>query len=756
MAQFEQDVAPPVDQKYTYTSTFTRGTGAGQIPPGATSAVFGVDWSKPAVGVGLNGQPTFQVVKIVNGDAGDPIAEADFAANGISFVTDSNFNTPTSKAIQVVGSTTDDYAPLAADYKLLVTFDTVGGNPFPNYPSTTAADVLLVQATSHVPVPSFGPTGATGPVPPTVPAGSPTAAFPVTVSGNMDEGFYNQAQVTLYQVRQADPFRRGVPVGKLPVTPITPAANGVNWTATFTVPIEGLYSEGYVYYAVVNDGSNPPIQSAVSAPVTPAFAIQGKVANQNGDPEAGWTVFLDLGGDGNLDASDPVTVTNAGGFYSFAPTFPNWVPGANTPVVVRLGVQGPQNYAPVTMPTATYNGSTAAVANFALQEKSAIKGTVFIDRNNDGVKDGDAGAAGAVVYLDLDGNGQRDLTDPTAVADTNGNYTFGGMAAGTYAVAVDVSSLGGSGPAWQQTSPTPRTRTVTVAAGGFSLQEGNDFGVLPPAVVSGTVTGHDFVNGQLAADATPQPGVTVNLLADQLTVAVDAGGGNVGNFYSDANPIPGMSAFGGTATTTGATIDTSRVLRPAPQAVYQSAREGSGDDTSLAYYLYNLQPGRYTVRLHFADFIAGAPGERQFNVEINGSPVLTNYDIVAAAGGPNTAVVEEFTVDTSNDQQIIIALSAGSAGVPIVNGIELLQTGAVVATTTTDANGKYSFTTYVPGRYVVQVVPAAGWRQVAPYHSDLQFGAGTPIPAAARGGLAKAADFDGDGFLDLATDRVMI
>ena len=69
--------------------------------------------------------------------------------------------------------------------------------------------MLLVQATSHVPVPSFGPAGATGPVGPSVPAGSPTAAFPVTVSGNMDEGFYNQARVTLYQVRQNDPFRAG-------------------------------------------------------------------------------------------------------------------------------------------------------------------------------------------------------------------------------------------------------------------------------------------------------------------------------------------------------------------------------------------------------------------------------------------------------------------------------------------------------------------------------------------------------------------
>ncbi|MBX9623119.1 MAG: FG-GAP-like repeat-containing protein, partial [Gemmataceae bacterium] len=1068
VAQFEQDVAPPVNQNYTFTSTFTRGPGAGQLAPGATSAVFGVDWSKSAAGVGLNGPPTFSVVKIVNGDAGDPITQDQFAANGISFVTDSNFNTPTSKAIQVVGSTADEYAPLGADYKLLVTFNTVGGNPFPSYPSTTAADVLLVEATAHVPVPSFGPAGATNPVPPTVPAGSPSAAFPVAVSGNIDEAFFNQAQVTLYRIRQSDPFQRGVKVGSAQVTPtnvavlavdaggsggaggfaadgyvtggaevnlgttidtthvVNPApaavyqsvrssaggeftytlpglaagraytvrlhfaeigvggvgqrkfhvdingtrvltdfdiaaaaggvntayaqsfaatadANGqivvafrngslqtaivsgievftgpagVNWTATFNAPVEGLYPEPYVYYAVVDDGSNPPVQSALSAPVTPAFAVQGTVKNQNGDPEAGWSVYLDYNGNNQYDPSEPLTTTNAGGFYSFAPAFPN-SPGVgpvpvNTPVSVRLLVQGPQNYAPVTMPAATYTGSAAAVANFALQEFSAIKGTVFIDRNSDGVKDGDAGAAGAVVYLDLDGDGQRDPSDPTAITDTKGNYTFGGVAAGAYTVALDplsladttptpayvvpagtagnlatagaagmtfavtkpvvVSSLGvfdsgGDGfsgpltvtlydattrsalatltftpaapgtlvggtrflplgtpltllpgfqgmivaagftaadpmynayyanpqlpagttagglgrltfghgcygpagsfpttqdsstypnpyaagsflfaaPPWQQTSPSPRARTVTVAGGGFSLQEGNDSGALPPAVVSGTVTGHGYVNGRLAADATPQAGVTVNLRADRLVVAY-AGGPGAGHFASDGQGPVNSAPF-----TNPAAIDTSRVTDPAPQAVYQAGRYAPAGQNSFIDYLPVPAAGRYTIRLHFAEPSWRAAGQRVFHVDVNGTRMLTNFDVYAAAGDVSTAYVAELTVDVDTADSIAVAFVRGPAGDPFMNGIELLQPGAVVATTTTDGAGKYSFTTYVPGRYVAQVVPPAGWRQVAPYHSDLQFGAGTALPAAAGGAQAVAADFDGDGFVDVAT-----
>ena len=54
--------------------------------------------------------------------------------------------------------------------------------------------------------------------------------------------------------------------------------------------------------------------SRPSAPVTPTFAVQGTVANQAGDPEAGWTVFLDYDGDGQYDTSEPLTTTNAGGF----------------------------------------------------------------------------------------------------------------------------------------------------------------------------------------------------------------------------------------------------------------------------------------------------------------------------------------------------------------------------------------------------------------------------------------------------------
>ncbi|TXI31087.1 MAG: IPTL-CTERM sorting domain-containing protein [Ottowia sp.] len=58
-----------------------------------------------------------------------------------------------------------------------------------------------------------------------------------------------------------------------------------------------------------------------------------------------------------------------------------------------------------------------------------------------------------------------------------------------------------------------------------------------------------------------------------------------------------------------------------------------------------------------------------------------------------------------NDNGIIDPGEEGIAGVTI----ELLQSGVVVATTTTDANGHYSFTGLMPGTYTVHEVQPGGW-----------------------------------------------
>ena len=89
----------------------------------------------------------------------------------------------------------------------------------------------------------------------------------------------------------------------------------------------------------------------------------------------------------------------------------------------------------------------------------------------------------------------------------------------------------------------------------------------------------------------------------------------------------------------------------------------------------NLTPGgTYTVRLHFAEIYWNAPGKRLFNVSINGTRVLTNFDIFATARGEYKAIVERFTTTADSSGRITIQYTtvrdnAKSSGIEIISGI---------------------------------------------------------------------------------------
>src|SRR5262249_46632423 len=128
-----------------------------------------------------------------------------------------------------------------------------------------------------------------------------------------------------------------------------------------------------------------------------------------------------------------------------------------------------------------------------------------------------------------------------------------------------------------------------------------------------------------------------------------------------------------------------------------------------------------------------------------GTTVLTDFDIFATAGAANTAVTQEFNTAADADGQIVIRFTVGSADLPMVNGIEILQPGTVLATTTTDVRGQYVFPVYAPGPYTVQEVPPEGWRQVAPFHSDLTTSFVTAVNAGGEADGRYLADTDFSG-----------
>src|SRR5262249_49066422 len=65
-----------------------------------------------------------------------------------------------------------------------------------------------------------------------------------------------------------------------------------------------------------------------------------------------------------------------------------------------------------------------------------ISGQVFNDANGNGAKNtGESGLAGWTVFLDANHDGQHQTGESSVVSDTSGNFTFTGLAAGSYTVA---------------------------------------------------------------------------------------------------------------------------------------------------------------------------------------------------------------------------------------------------------------------------------------------------------------------------------
>ena len=98
--------------------------------------------------------------------------------------------------------------------------------------------------------------------------------------------------------------------------------------------------------------------------------------------------------------------------------------------------------------------------------------------------------------------------------------------------------------------------------------------------------------------------------------------------------------------------------------LYQTCRWGS-----FGYQL-SVPNGNYTLTLKFAEVSQTAAGKRLFSVAVNGTPVLTNFDVFAAAGGEFIAIDKSFPVTVTNGQ-IDVAFTPGTADLPLINGIEI-------------------------------------------------------------------------------------
>ena len=183
--------------------------------------------------------------------------------------------------------------------------------------------------------------------------------------------------------------------------------------------------------------------------------------------------------------------------------------------------------------------------------------------------------------------------------------------------------------------------------------------------------------------------------------AFNSGGSSVGTFAADASFAGSLNTFSVTNA-----IDLSGSSTPAPAAVYQSERWGE-----FAYVLGNLTPGsNYTIRLHFAEISASVnnPGDRRFNISVNGVQVFTDFDVLAAAGAKFRAISREIKKRADNSGTLLVQFTRGSANQPKCSGIEVFgsppvtQAPQFIGFSVTNNTAMFTFQTSPAAIYQVQ------------------------------------------------------
>ena len=99
----------------------------------------------------------------------------------------------------------------------------------------------------------------------------------------------------------------------------------------------------------------------------------------------------------------------------------------------------------------------------------------------------------------------------------------------------------------------------------------------------------------------------------------------------------------------------------------------SGMEGIRSVRLKKLKPASYTVRLYFAEPDDVQPGERLFDISMQGKKVLSDFDITKQSGGKMRAIVKEYSA-IPIDGEFVISLEA-KKGETILSGFELIADG---------------------------------------------------------------------------------
>jgi N-acetylneuraminic acid mutarotase len=171
--------------------------------------------------------------------------------------------------------------------------------------------------------------------------------------------------------------------------------------------------------------------------------------------------------------------------------------------------------------------------------------------------------------------------------------------------------------------------------------------------------------------------------ADVVAFRVNAGGPSLAGspaWSADTSgapsPLVNASLTGNTTFSTTTAIDTSHPSIPAgtPSQVFQTERWDGPAAPEMEWNFPVTTGKRYEVRLYFAEIYSGAQavGARVFDVVVDGTLVLDNYDVFAKVGA-NKGVVErvQITSDTNIDVDFVHVVEN-----PAIKAIEIVELGA--------------------------------------------------------------------------------
>jgi hypothetical protein len=548
------------------------------------------------------------------------------------------------------------------------------------------------------------------------------AGVTVTLSGTNDQGFVVSATTTTvagggysfstdssgnvlrpgtYAITETQPA--SYLLGAASVGTVNGSANGTVMSATKIGSIVLADNQTGINY---NFGNLKPV------------AISGTVyedTNNNGALDSGDVgiagVTMTLSGTNDLGASISATVTTASnGTYSFSTDSSG---NALRPGTYQVVETPPANYLTGTATVGTVNGtadgtvvSATKIGSIVLAESQAgisynfgdirpggLYGIVYEDTNDNAVIDsGEPGLAGVIVTL----SGTNDLgqsVSATATTGTNGNYSFVNdsngnvIRPGTYQLVETLPSgyLTRAANVGTVNGTTDGTVVSPTKIGSVVLAEGQaginyDFGNIKPDTLAGIVYEDDNGLGVFATGDVGIAGVTLTL--------------------SGTNDL-GASVSATTTTLTGGT--------------YSFSTDSGGNA---------LRPGTYQiVETPPAGYLSGAANVGTINGTANGTALsLTKIGSIVMAEGQ-----AGINYNFGNARQVTIAglvyedvnvSGVYDTGDLVLGGVTVTLSGtniqgqSVTATTTTAANGTYSFSTdsggnvLLPGTYqLVETTP---------------------------------------------------